>query len=259
MAPAMDPRAATRWAVLLAAATVSCAAPDRGPPSPPERRVEAQPPALVAAIERWHQADDIEPLARYVAANPGAQDGVWREVVALRRYDACDRAGTDAQALRTVAHDFPDTVAGRLASATLLGDGLGRLRAEVPGPLVVDFLDGGDAWARDGHGQLQLGVAELERAQAEQAPGLRDRFAAALAADGCATTMGYCSWWSSRYPNDPRTAGIIAAAKQTWYRRGHPTWQGGEHARCAARCVKRCKAIAAVLDDSCWQPCYARC
>lgn len=247
-------------AMLLAVAASSCAAAaDHGPPSAPYRTAVAQPEALAMAIASWHEDEDIEPLAGYVAAHPDADLGVWREVVALYRYDACGESRTDVHGLRTVAHDFPDTVAGQIAEVTLLGDGLARLHAEVPGPLLVDFLDGGDAWTRDSRGNSQVAAADLERVRRERGPALRAQLVAALVSDACNATMGYCTWWLSRYPGDAESVAITSAVTKTWYRRGHPTWKGGEHARCALKCAKRCRERAAVLDDSCYQPCYARC
>lgn len=253
-------RGKNRWALALGCLALSCSsAVDRGFPSPPQRSVHAQPEALTRAIADWHEDENIEPLAEYVAAHPDAELGVWREVVALQRYDACGASRTDVHGLRTVLHEFPDTIAGRIAGATLMGDGLSRLRAEIPGPLLVDFLAGGDAWTRDLEGRPQIATADAERVRSEEESDLRSQLAAALLRDGCEATMGYCAWWLSRYPGDADTAGIAAAATKTWYRRGHPSWRGNEHARCALRCAKNCKANAKPLDDSCYQPCYARC
>lgn len=251
-------RARIGWLLALGIATSCSRAGDLGPPSAPQRDTATLPEALADAVARWHDDDDIEPLARYVAAHPDAELGVWREVVALHRYDACG-SSTDVHGLRTVAHEFPDTIAGRLARVTLLGDGLGRLKSETVGPLVVDFLDGGDAWTRDAEGARQVSVTEIDATRREQEPVLRARFAAALVDDGCTNTMGYCTWWVARFPAEPQTQAIAEAAKKTWYRRGHPHWEGGEHARCSLRCAKRCREAAKPLDDSCYAPCYARC
>jgi hypothetical protein len=248
-----------RLLLVLAIATACSRAGEHGPPAAPQRQGAALAPALAEAIATWHDADDIEPLASYVAAHPEADLGVWREVVALHRYDACDASAADPHGLRTVAQQFPDTVAGNYARVTLLGDGLGRLQSAAVGPLVVDFLDGGDAWTRDAEGRSHVPTTEIDATRRERAPQLRARLASALVDDGCATTMGYCTWWIAKYPGEPETRAIADAAKQAWYRRGHPHWKGGQHARCALRCAKGCRESATPLDDSCYAPCYAKC
>lgn len=262
MGAVMPSVAPLRWmsALMAAAVLTACASsPPPAPPSAPRRAGPEVPPALAEAIATWHDDGDLEPLAGYVAAHPDDDLGVWREVVALHRYEACATTQPDREGLRSVAREYPDTVGGNIAAVTLFGDGLGRLHAEIPGPLVVDFLDGGDAWARDAHGALSIGAAELERAREQYAPGLRQQLADALLAEGCDATMGYCNWWLSRQADAPQSAAVGAAVANTWSRRAHPTWQGGDHARCAVRCVKRCRPRAAPLDDSCFAPCYARC
>lgn len=247
------------WVFVFGVATSCSKAGEHGPPSAPQRSTVTLPQALADAIASWHEADDIEPLARYVAAHPDADLGVWREVVALHRYDACAASSTDVHGLRTIAHEFPDTVAGNLARVTLLGDGVGRLQSIAVGPLVVDFLDGGDAWTRDADGHSHVAVGEIDATRREREPVVRARLAAALVDDGCTKMMGYCTWWVSRYPADAETSAIADAAKKAWYRRGHPHWEGGEHARCSLKCAKRCREVATPLDDSCYAPCYARC
>lgn len=248
--------------MLLAALVVGACAPSGAssvPVAPARSTAVTLPPALADAIGRWHEHEELDPLARYVAAHPEEDLGVWREVVALHRYEACGTGRSDLPGLRTVAQDYPDTIGGRIAGITLLGDGLGRLEAEVPGALLVDFLDGGDAWARDASGASMVTAADAERARAAHGPALRDRLGRALLSDRCATTMGYCNWWLSRYPDAEASENIEAAVGEVWSQRAHPTWQSGEHARCAVRCVKRCRPRAAPLDDSCFAPCYSRC
>ncbi|MFO0636518.1 MAG: hypothetical protein U0168_27120 [Nannocystaceae bacterium] len=246
-------------AALLLAAACRTAGPPAVPPPPPGAVAAALDPALADAVATWRGADDIEPLARYLERH-GDDDslGVWREVVALHRYDLARQREAPAQPLREIAVSYPDTVAGQVATATLLDDVLASLYGEVPGPKVIDFLEGGRAWAADADGGALPGLdAEaLRRAHGEA---LRALLAAALLDDGCDSTMGYCTWWLTRLASDPRSPDIAAAAKQTWYRRGHPTWQGGEHARCALRCAKRCRERATPLDDRCYGGCYAKC
>lgn len=250
-----------RMSVLVAAAVISACASSApaGPPMAPRRATAEVPPALAEAIAVWHDDGDLEPLAGYVAAHPEDELGVWREVVALHRYEACATTQPDREGLRKIAREFPDTVGGNIAAVTLFGEGLGRLHAEVPGPLVIDFLDGGDAWTRDAQGNSSVGATDLERAREQYAPGLRQQLGDALLAEGCDATMGYCTWWLTRQADAPQSSAIAAAVADTWSRRAHPSWQGGDHARCASRCVKRCRPRAAPLDDSCFAPCFSRC
>jgi hypothetical protein len=128
----------------------------------------------------------------------------------------------------------------------------------VPGMLATDFLDGGDAWTRAADGTKVADIDLSTVAERHGAP-IRDAMAAALLRDRCNATMGYCTWWVARYPSDPRTASIASEITQTWYRRGHPHWEGGRHARCAYRCAKQCRDRAAPLDDGCYAPCYSTC
>jgi hypothetical protein len=226
-------------------------------PSPPVRDEGARPPALDDAIARWHDDDDIEPLAAYVADHPSDELGVWREVVALARYETT-HASSDA-ALLSLAHEFPDTVAGSVAALTVQGEALARVEADVPGMLAVDFLDGKGGWACDADGRAMLPRATRESIERARSAGLRERFGDALVAEGCVETMGYCTWWTTRFPTAPQTAAIERAVAAEWYRRGHPTWKGGEHARCALRCAKRCRQSAEPLVDDCYDGCYSRC
>ncbi len=228
-------------------------------PATPGRAAPSRDADLAEAVSRWHDDGDIEPLARYVAGHPDEDTGVWREVVALHRYEACGESSTEMHGLRTIAHEFPDTVGGRIAAVRLFGDRLTRLRSEIPGPLVVDLLGGGDAWTRDESGVTQISAVDAERVRSEYAAELRDQLGAALVAEGCDATMGYCTWWLHRDLAGAHDRAIATAAAKTWVRRGHPTWRGGEHARCAARCSKRCRDAATPLDDSCFAPCYATC
>ncbi len=252
------------WAVLgIAIAVSACAGGAKGgpPPAPVEASTDGRSPELARAIESWHVDDDLEPLRRWVRRHPGDPDvGVWREVVALHSYEACAQptGGNDEGQLRSVAREYPETLAGRVAALTLVGDRLGALYSSVPGPLVADFLDGGDAWAKDGGGAAIV-TTQLAAVHDVHSEPLRDAMARALLDDRCDATMGYCSWWVARYPNDARTAAIEDAITATWYRRGHPHWRGGKHARCAYRCMRECRERASALDDSCYAPCYARC
>jgi hypothetical protein len=252
---------AARSLLLLVCVQVACAREMRVPPPPPLRTAEqAQSPELVEAIARWHDEDDLEPLRRFVRRHPNDVEAeLWREVVALHSYDACTgESGDDETGLRGIVREYPDTLAGRVAMLELVGDRLDTLYAAVPGTLVTDFLEGGDAWARAGDGST---IAGLDLAAIRDAHGgaLRNALGQAIVADHCNETMGYCSWWVARYPSDALTATVKAEITQTWYRRGHPHWRGGKHARCAFRCMRECRERARPLDDTCYAPCYSRC
>jgi hypothetical protein len=219
-------------------------------------------------VQAWNDRDDIGPLRAWVDAHATAASSrgraddvqVWREVVALAEYDAChaDDAVDEAR-MREVVRRWPDTVAGRSAVVRLTGDVLGRLRAAIPSRDLVDFLEGGDAWARATDGQSRLPATDLVAFRDAHAPALAASLGQTLLADRCRTHMAYCNWWIERRADDARTPAIAAARKQAWYERAHPTWRGGPHARCAARCAKTCRERATPLDDGCWSPCYARC
>lgn len=249
---------------LVAAAAVACASScttgnPRSIPAAPVRAEPARPPALEAAVASWHERDDIEPLAAYVAAHDGEELGVWREVVALARYESSSSDHDDSVMLGAVARDYPDTVAGSVAAITVQGDAIARVEAELPGMLAVDFLEGTGRWAADDTGRTVLGPQAREAIERARSPGLAARFADALIADGCVETMKYCTWWTARYPAAPQTEAVEQAAAAEWYRRGHPKWRGGDHARCALRCAKRCRAASTPLDDDCYAGCYAGC
>lgn len=245
----------------MVGATAACR-PHVAPPPPPtpEPRGSAQPAELARALAAWHDDDDIDPLRAWVRAHPdAAQAEVVREVVALHDYDACYGEGVDEDGLRAVVVAYPDTVAGRIASARLVGDGLGRLRANVPSRELVDFLDGGDAWARTEDGRSRLPATDLQWFRSTHAPELEAKLASTLLADRCRAHMGYCNWWIAKRPDAGETPAITEARRQTWYERGHPTWRGREHARCAYKCAKTCRERSTSLDDGCYGPCYARC
>jgi hypothetical protein len=246
----------------VASLLLGCAGGARsGPPAlPTPVQAPSRSPALLHAIASWHEHDDLEPLRAWVRRHPDDPDAaLWREVVALHSYEACAaESGPGDAGLRSVAREYPETLAGQVATITLVGDRLGSLYAAVPGPLATDFLDGGDAWTRaaDGTGIAGLDVSTITD---HHGTAIRDAMGQALLADRCDATMGYCSWWVARYPSDPRTATIADEVAQTWYRRGHPQWEGGRHARCALRCAKECRDRAAPLDDTCYAPCNDRC
>jgi hypothetical protein len=231
------------------------------PPVPAGHRPTTRAPALEHAVVAWKEHDDIRPLKGWVAQHRDAPEAeVWREIIALHDYDACHaEAGTDEARLREVVRRYPETVAGRVAIARLSGDVLGHLRRAIPSRDLVDFLDGGQAWARTDDGQSRLPAIDLAAFHGAYAPDLEQTLARTLVADRCRTHMEYCNWWVERRPDAPQTAAIAAAWKQTWYERGHPTWRGGAHARCSLRCSLNCRERAKPLDDSCYAPCYARC
>lgn len=219
------------------------------------RATPARPPALDAAVARWHEHDDIEPLAAYVAAHDGDELGVWREVVALARYETM----SESEHLRSLAQQFPDTIGGSVAAVTVQADAIARVEAEVPGMLAVDFLEGTGRWALGASGGEALSASAREAIERARGPGLRERFGDALVAEGCEETMGYCTWWTARFPTATQTTAIEGAMAAVWYRRAHPTWKGGEHARCSLRCAKRCRQSAAPLDDQCYAGCHSGC
>lgn len=260
------PRGMARAAAVLLLSCIAmgsaCARAGKGGPPPPPRSAseKTRSPELTQAIASWREQDDLEPLRRWVRRHPtDPEAGVWREIVALHRYDACNgEAGNDEAGLRIVARDYPETLAGRVATITLVGDRLDTLYAAIPGTLVTDFLDGGDAWARTGDGSAIAGM-DLAAIHDVHGEPLRHAMAKALVADHCDATMGYCSWWVARYPSDASTPTVKAEIAQTWYRRGHPHWRGGKHARCAFRCMRECRERAEPLDDTCYAPCYSQC
>lgn len=224
------------------------------------RATPALPPALDAAVVRWHEHDDIEPLAAYVATHDGDELGVWREVVALARYETTNEHELQSDAaLRSLATEFPDTIAGSVAAVTVQGDVIARVEADVPGMLAVDFLDGTGRWALDASGRELLAPATRASIERARGSGLRDRFGDALVAEGCVDTMRYCTWFTARFPTAVQTDAITKSVAAEWYRRGHPTWKGGEHARCALRCAKRCRQSVTPLDDECYAGCYSGC
>ncbi|MBC8072809.1 MAG: hypothetical protein IAG13_31095 [Deltaproteobacteria bacterium] len=248
--------------VCVLSLSIGCAGGSRnGPPPVPSRaRGQAIEPELEQAIASWHDADDLEPLRAWVKRHPQhAAAELWREVVALHSYESGEpgqEPGDDQ--LRSIAREYPETLAGQVATITLVGDRLGSLYAAVPGLLATDFLDGGDAWTRAEDGTKVADVDLSTLAERHGTP-IRDAMAQAMLGDRCSATMGYCNWWVARYPSDPRTASIATEIAQTWYRRGHPHWEGGRHARCAYRCAKECRERATPLDDGCYAPCYSTC
>jgi len=231
------------------------------PPTPAAHRARALSPELARAVAAWHERDDIGPLRSWVARHPADGDvEVWREVVALADYDACHADGAvDEARMRELVQRYPDTVAAKTAIARLSGDVLGRLRSSVPSRELVDFLAGSEAWARTQDGSAKMPAIDLAAFRDAHALELEQSLAQALVADRCRTHMGYCNWWIEHRPDAAETPAIAAARKQAWYDRGHPTWQGGPHARCSYRCAKTCRERAAPLDDDCWAPCYSRC
>ena len=231
------------------------------PPVPAGHRATKRAPALERAVAAWKERDDIGPLVGWLAQHGDDPDAeVWREVVAMHDYDACHAGeAIDEAGMREVVRKYPDTVAGRVAIARLSGDMLGHLRRAIPSRDLVDFLDGGQAWARTDDGQARMPATDLAAFHGAHAQDLEQALARTLVTDRCRTHMAYCNWWIQRRPAAPETSTIAAARKQAWYDRGHPTWRGGAHARCALRCSLNCRERAMPLDDSCYPPCYARC
>jgi hypothetical protein len=231
------------------------------PPTPAGHRSQALRPDLARAVAAWHEHDDIAPLRSWVAQHPDADDvHVWREVVALTDYDACHVDGAiDEARMRVLVQRYPDTVAAKTAIARLSADVLDRLRTSVPSRELVEFLDGGDAWARTGDDGAKMPAVDLAAFHDAHAPELEQSLARVLVADRCRTYMGYCNWWIEHRPAAAETPAIAAARKQAWYDRGHPSWRGGPHARCSYRCAKTCRERATALDDDCWTSCDSRC
>jgi hypothetical protein len=231
------------------------------PPVPAGHRAKALAPELARAVHAWHELDDIAPLRTWVGAHPDDADvEVWREVVALAEYDECHADGAiDEARMRVVVQRYPGTVAANTAIARLSGDVLGRLRTSVPSRELVEFLAGGDGWAKSEDGGERMPAIDLASFHDAHAPELEQSLARALVADRCRTYMAYCNWWIEHRPGAAETPTIAAARKQAWYDRGHPPWRGGAYARCSYRCATTCRERAAPLDDDCWAPCASRC
>ncbi len=261
--------AAGLWAILVATSCGHAARTDGDPVAPPANAdvvasVQAEPTALERAIEHYRATGDWEPLRREVDARPDDPSiDLWREVVALRRYDAWIEARVEAEdgmrplgsegALAALAARYPGTYAARSASVALDVEMVGELTRAPIRDEVVAFLDGSDACFE------ALPDASPTRFRAGFEEAVRQAFGQALLESGCADNMGYCNWWVARFPDDPVTAHVRAQVKDVWWKRGHPRWTGRNHAHCAWKCARHCRERAAPLDDGCWAPCYARC
>lgn len=224
------------------------------------------------AVVAFHDAENAGPLGKWVDAHPeDPRAELWREILAMRMYERFVFGPTDRETtpqlgddpalepvlganeaqLRSVLAAYPGTLGARNASARLSANALDALRDPVLNPKAVAFLDGDDS---------VCGLAEVDDFRLQYQPGIRLRVGREILARGCEDAMGYCTWWVLAFPKDAEfTPGIQAQQEDAWFRRARPRWQSGRFARCAARCAKGCRAEAAPLDDSCYDPCIAKC
>jgi hypothetical protein len=245
-----------------------------------QARAEKAQSALDEAVAAYHEDGAIEGLVAWVETHPEHPDrDVWREVVALRSYEALvigdpwtaeeAQDGEDAAVaplpeptateLVALVERYPGTLGADTAQALLESDGLRRLSMPAFNDSVVSFLEGRDDWVRDDYGRNLMPNVDLDAFRERHEDSLRMRLAQRLAEDGCVGSMGYCTWYVQRYPDDPRAGQLQVAMKDEWYRRGHPRWRGSKFANCAYRCAKNCRTNAEPLDDACYAPCFARC
>ena len=270
-------RGAVSGTILLASACRHAPAPPD--PARPETAPAAVQRALDVAVARYHDDGDLDLLRAWVEQHPDHADAdIWREVIALRTYERLSigdplapaepaQVGDDPAVARLPAPDpqrlvalvaaYPDTLGGRTAQALLEAEGLRRLREPVLNPIAVAFLEGDEGWT-DAAG-VTMPHVDLHDFHARHAPILAARFAQTLVDDGCASTMGWCTWWVQRFPDAAATPAIHDAMYRVWHRRAHPRWQGRNHAACAFACARKCRQGAAPLDDGCYEPCIARC
>jgi hypothetical protein len=252
---------------------------------------EASP--LRAAVDRYHETGDLTALQAWLQQHPDDPEAaIWREVVALRDYedrsygewsaiddpdlsgwggpdDAVEYAADgppdaglperDEAVLRELARRHRGTMVGDTAVAVLDQVRVRSLLQLAVSRRVTDLLDGRVDWAEPGQTPDEAARADFVAFRGRHAPALRQQLADALVADACWTTMGYCTWWIDRYPDDPVTATLGEAQRAVWYRRAHPTWKGNNHTYCAHKCVDACRPQATPLDDACFEPCYLRC
>jgi len=249
-----------------------------------EAQAKAQAAAVQSELDRAvaeYEADgDLERLTAWVDAHPEhAEVDIWREVVALRSYEALvvgdpwtveeAKAGEDAAVaplpepkaadLVALVERYPGTLGAETAQALLESEGLRRLSIPAFNDSVVSFLEGRDDWVEDDYGRNLMPNVDLEVFRSRHEHTLRSRLGERLAEDRCVESMGYCTWYVQRYPEDPVTESLHVAMKDEWYRRGHPRWRGSKFANCAYRCAKSCRNDAEPLDDACYAPCFARC
>jgi hypothetical protein len=264
-------RRATLVVTLFAAPSCRHAPPPPDPASPQAASAAARS-ELTDAVARYHDHGELDPLRAWVERNPEHDDAqIWREVIALRTYESIaigdahegdDPAvaalpDPDPQALLALAIAYPSTIGGRTAQAMLEADGLRRLTEPALNPIVIEFLEGNDAWPQTA-GVLMPSV-DLADFRARHEAQLADRFARRLLDDGCTTTMGYCTWWVRRFPDAEATALMRDHMQQVWTKRAHPRWQGRNHAACAFACARKCRQGAVPFDDSCYDRCMVRC
>ena len=220
------------------------------------------------AIDRFRATGETAGVEAMIAAHPeDPRSEIWREMLALRAYDAAfDPWATDdpdatvvrPEQLAMVAASYPGTFAAQMATAGIENDALAELRADPLGPKALAFLAGSDAWATQAQSAHAVRI-DREGFRRRHAPGLADAVAERILSDGCRETMGYCTWWVENLGGDPRTEQVQHAMKQVWHARGRPGWRSKRYATCMRRCARRCRAEAQPLDDSCWDPCATAC
>ncbi len=235
---------------------------------------------LDVAAAAYHDDGDLEPLVAWVDAHPDHPEvEVWREVVALRTYESLvigdpwtpaeAEPGEDAAvatlpepsvpALVALVERYPGTFGAQTAAALLESDGLRRLTQPAFNDALVAFLEGRNDWVHDDDGRNLMPNVDLAAFRDRHEDTLRARLGERLAQSACAESMGYCTWYVDRFPDEPIAGELQAAMKQEWYRRGHPRWRSSRFANCAYRCAKTCRNDAVPLDDACYAPCFARC
>lgn len=271
-------RAASRVALVAGLAAGAACAPDPlPPPRLPAPNAADEPTELERAVDTYHQTGELSPLQAWLRTHPGHPDAeLWTEVVALRHYEAATFASLEeAQeqgpevpmiasrnpaALTDLVQRYPETFAGQTARAVLEHRAVKRLfTGDAVSDAVIAFLDHRRDWLLDEDGEPLAPNLDVEAFRADKEEVIRERAGDHLVHDGCAKRVGVCTWWVQRYPNAAQTQAIQADLGQIWWNRGHPPWQGKAHLQCAFDCARECRANAVPLDDSCYDPCYARC
>ena len=220
-------------------------------PTEPEARQE-----LEEAIAHYQATGEIGYVARYVDAHPDEDLGIWKEVVALRSYDALTEDPWSPGRAADVLLRYPDTYGATMLRMRLEREALAALSSPSSLHALVAVLEGKDTVILQGDAQIGVDPARLRRDDRARLEALLER---RLLDHGCSEQMGYCNWWVEHYPDAPSTKQVRELMASAWHHRTYPGWKGRRHHRCAYRCGTTCREAAQPLEDSCYDSCYAKC